>query len=269
MRDRWPVVIGDTVIFRTQPLVHFLHLMQAEDQLFDSLGANPSWPVERGKIIRFLRNHPHYRDFFVLDINSGGRRFIAPVLYNFGNGDIADMPVVNRDTGEVFVRYRFTGGFLNKLGIGEGSTLFYAPAIGRMDLTSNDIAPIDPSNTSDFNWQFRMVSDEGSHLSMGGNMLFVGNWTRVGGIDVVSRELFEVANVMDDWYGCGGLCGAKNGPMPVYDETFPYEPIYAVQGEGRCWQPIVIANGAIYWAIPTIGGQEYQGSALAAVRTVP
>ncbi len=268
MRDRWPVVIGDKVIFRTQPLVNFQTLMQAEDELFDSLGADPDWStVEKPAIIDFLSDNPHYRDFFVLDIYTGQEKFIAPVLYSGGNGDIADMPVVNRDTGEVFVRYRFTGGFLNELGIGKGASLDYSPAIGKMDLVNNDITPVDPEDIYDFNWQFHMISDETSHFSLGGSMLFVDSWTRLGGIDVKTRELFEVANVINNWSGCGDVCDV-DGPMPVYDYAFPYDPAISVQAEGRSWRPTIIADGVIYWVITATGdGTELQPSALAAIQT--
>lgn len=271
LRDRWPVVVTDAnaVIFRTQPLKNFHTLMQQEDLLFDSLGADPDWStVEKPAIIGFLNDNSHYRDFFVLDIDSGEEVFVAPVLYSFGNGDIADMPVVNRDTGEVFVRYRFTGGFLNELGWYAGASLKYSAAIGKMDLVNNDITPVDPANINDYNRQFRMNSDEASVFSLGGNMLFVDTWTRLGGIDVYTAELFEVANVMDDWSGCGGVCPGKNGPMPVYNDAFPYDAARAVQSEGRCWRSAIIADNVIYWVITAYGDYTtLQPSALAAIRT--
>jgi hypothetical protein len=267
MRDRWPVVVGDTVIFRTQPLVNNDLLMQEEDALFDSLGPNPRWSVERRAIIGFLEDNPHYRDFYVLNIHTGAERFVSPVLHNFGYGEIADMPVVNRDTAKVYVRYRFTGGFLNELGIGEGASLRYAPAIGELDLGHNNITPVDPANPADFNFQFRLISDEPTHFSMAGSMLFIDTRERVGGLDVETRELFEVANMMDDWYGEDNPT-AKAGPMPIYDATFPYYPAEGVQSEGRSWRPTVIANGTIYWMVTCFGDDDVmQASAIAAIRT--
>lgn len=268
LRDRWPVVISDTVIFGTQPLVNFTTLLNRVDDLLDSLGADPPWLVEKQAIIDFLTDNPHYRDFFVLDVNSGSDRFIAPVTYSFGTGDIADMPVVQRDTDEVFVRYRFTGGFLNEVGPAGVAGNRYTPAIGRMDLANNDITSVDAANPNDHHLQFRMISDEPSAFSLSGSMLFVDSWKRLEGIDVDTGELFKVANVMDDWTGCNAQCHGKTGPMPVYDDAFPYDPATAVQSEGRCWRPAVIADGVIYW-VTTLEGDftELQPSALAAIRT--
>jgi hypothetical protein len=175
--------------------------------------------------------------------------------------------VVNRDTGKVYVRYRFTGGFLNELGIGEGAGLRYAPAIGEMNLDTNNIKVVDPARPHDFNFQFRLITDESTHFSMAGSMLFIDTRERVGGLDVDTRRFFEVANTMDDWYGEDNPT-AKAGPMPIYDNTFPYNHAEGMQSEGRSWRPAVIANGTIYWLVTCSGDDDVmQASAIAAIRT--
>jgi hypothetical protein len=99
-------------------------------------------------------------------------------------------------------------------------------------------------------------------------MLFVDHWERLGGIDTISGEFFEVANILNDWVGCNAYCGAKNGPMPVYDSVFQYDSTHAVQSEGRCWRPAIIANGIIYWTITGSGdGTQLQPNTIAAIRT--
>ena len=52
-----------------------------------------------------------------------------------------------------------------------------------------------------------MTSDEPSALTMGGNILFVDNWERLGGIDVSTGELLHVGAVSNDWPECSAQCG--------------------------------------------------------------
>jgi uncharacterized repeat protein (TIGR01451 family) len=248
LADRWPVVVGDVVIYRSQSL-HFFHdLLHEGDDVMDQAGAvDPDWDADwdkvRPHIVTFLNQNPDRQTLFVLDAGTGTLQGTAPVLYTYGNGDPPAPPTARGE--ELYVIYRARHGIQNDAGSVHVTSLYDA-ALGRMDLDTLDIANLTLAPGESWNLQYRATSDEPAVLSMAGSMLFVDTWTRLGGIDVDTGELFEVANVADYWPECNVDCPGRSGPMPFF-ESYPF-PDPRV-GEGRVHRPAVIADGVIYWRI--------------------
>jgi uncharacterized repeat protein (TIGR01451 family) len=248
LADRWPVVVGDAVIYRSQ-LLHFFHdLLHEGDDVMDEAGAvDPNWAADwaqvRPHIVDFLTENPDRQSLFVLDANTGALRGPAPVLYTYGNGDPPGSPTVRGD--EVYILYRARHGIQQDGGSVHVTTRYNA-ALGRMNLNTLDITNLTLAPGEQWNRQYRATSDEPAVLSMAGSMLFVDTWTRLGGIDVGTGQLFEVANVADYWPECNANCVGKSGPMPFFSSyPFPGPRV----GEGRVHRPAVIANGVIYWRV--------------------
>lgn len=248
LADRWPVVVGNAVIYRSQSLHFFHNLLHQGDDVMDQAGAlDPDWTADwnkvRPQILSYLTDNPDRQTFFVLDANTGAARGPAPVLYTYGNGDPPGAPTVRGE--EIYTLYRARHGIQQDSGSAHVTTRYDA-ALGRMNLSTLDISNLRLASGETWNLQYRATSDEPAVLSMAGSMLFVDSWPRLGGIDVDTGQLFEVANVADYWPECNANCVGRSGPMPFFDSyPFPGPRV----GEGRVHRPAVIANGVIYWRL--------------------
>jgi len=254
LADRWPVVTGDLVIYRSQSLYNFHRLLHEGDDVMDQAGPygghtlDPAawaadWAQVRPHIVNHLTDKPDRQTFFALDSNTGHLRGLAPILYTYGNGDAPAPPVARGN--EIYTLYRARHGIQTDSGSVHVTTRYDAE-LGRMNLTTLDITGLTMAPGQHWNVHFRATSDEPEALSIGGSMLFVDNWERLGGVDVDTGELFEVANVADYWPECYTQCQAKGGPMPFFDNyPFPGPRI----SEGRQRSGVVIADGVIYWRV--------------------
>jgi uncharacterized repeat protein (TIGR01451 family) len=248
LADRWPVVVGGSVIYRSQPLRFFHDLLREGDDVMDQAGAvNSSWTTDWNKvrpyIVSFLTANPDRQTFFALDAATGNLRGPAPVLYTYGNQDNPGPPAVRGK--EIYTLYRARHGIQQDAGSVHVTTRYDA-ALGRMDVDTLNVENLALAPGQRWNLQYRATSDEPAMLSMAGSMLFVDNWTRLGGIDVDTGQLFEVANVADRWPECWTECVGRAGPLPFFGSyPFPGPRV----GEGRTHRPPVIANGVIYWRV--------------------
>lgn len=249
LADRWPVVVGDVVIYRSQSLHHFHDLLHDGDDVMDEAGSVSTnwaadWAKVKPKIINHLTENPDQQTFFVLDVNNNGHlRGPAPVLCTYGNGDSPGPPAVRGE--EIYTLYRARHGIQHDAG-SVHVTARYDAALGQMNLNTVDIANLTLASGEKWHLQYRATSDEPAMLSMAGSMLFVDTWTRLGGIDVDTGKLFEVASVADSWPECWTECVGRAGPMPFFDSyPFPGPRV----GEGRVHRSAVIANGVIYWRV--------------------
>lgn len=253
LADRWPVVVGDAVIYRSQSLYYFHELLHDGDDVMDEAGAvDPNWTTDwarvRPRIVDYFTKNPDHQTFFVLNATTGSLRGPAPVLYTYGNGDIPGPPTVRGQ--EIYTLYRARHGIQQDSGSVHVTTRYDA-ALGRMNLSTLDVANLTLAPGERWNLQYRATSDEPAVLSMAGSMLFVDNKYRLGGIDVDTGELFEVANVADYWPECGDWsvnCVGKAGPMPFFN-SYPFPGPRVGEGRVAGHRPAVIANGIIYWRV--------------------
>lgn len=250
LAERWPVVVGNTVIYRSQPLRNFHFLLHEGDDVMDQAGpVNPDWAADwaavRPRIVAHLTANPDRQTFFVLDAATGALRGVAPVLYTYGNGDAPAPPVVK--DGTLYLVYRARHGIQTD-GNSSHVTTRYDAELGRMNLSTLDITGLTATQT--FNYQMRYTSDEPAMLSIGGNLLFVDSWERLGALNLQTGALIAIANVADNWYACpppDGQCPIRSGPMPFFTVPWPFPGPQV--GEGVTHRPLVIASGRLFWRV--------------------
>ncbi len=250
LAERWPVVVGNTVIYRSQPLRNFHFLLHEGDDVMDQAGAvRPNWAEDwnavRPRIVNFLTVNPDRQTFFALDAATGALRGPAPVLYTYGNGDAPAPPVVK--DGAIYLIYRARHGIQTDGGSSHVTTKYDAE-LGRMDPATLDIVGLTASQA--FNYQMRYTSDEPSMISIGGNLLFVDNWERLGALNLQTGALIPIANVADNWLACpppDGQCPIRSGPMPFFEVPWPFPGPQV--GEGVIHRPLVIASGRLFWRV--------------------
>jgi outer membrane protein assembly factor BamB len=254
LSDRYPFVSGNRVIYRSQPLYFFHQLLHEGDTVMDEAGPvlsnwDSDWANVRGYIINYLSTDPSKQTFFVLNLFNGTQQGVAPVLYTYGDNDIPNLPVIA--DGNTYLTYRARHGIQTDGGSVHVSTKYDAE-LGSMDLDSLDIRGLQTSQKlGNPQLQFRMTSDEPSMLTMGGNILWVDNWERLGGLNVSNGNLIYAANVSNDWPECDVQCG-PNGSNPYFPlsgsgAAYPF-PSPRVT-EGRVRGGVVIANNMLYWRV--------------------
>ncbi len=259
LADRYPVVAGSTVFYRSQP-VHFFHtLLHEGDTTMDQAGGvNADWATDwanvRSRIVSYLTADPTKSTFFALNASSGSSRGVLPVLYTYGNNDIPNVPVVRGTS--VYLTYRARHGIQTDGGAVH-VTSKYDAELGQLDLSSLDIAGLRQAGYPAYDAEFRMTSDEPAMLTMGGNILWVDNWERLGGIDVSTGQLIHVGNVSNTWPECysGQVCGPA-GPNPFFPmsgsgSAYPFPSPRVTEGKQRAGA--VVAGDMIYWSVIEAG----------------
>ena len=255
LEDRYPVVSGSSVFYRSQPYYFFHRMLQTygDDVMDQAGGINADWAADwsgvKSKILAFLNQNPSYQTFFVLNTASGSQQGTAPVLYTYGDNDVPNVPVVNK--GQIFLTYRARHGIQT-----DGKSVHvsskYDAELGKMDAATLDITGL--RNTTPYtSTPFRMTSDEPAMLSMGGNILWVDNWERLGGINVSTGALVYAGHVSTDWPECGSQCG-PGGSNPFFplsgvktDPAYPFPSPRVTEGHSR--GGVAIANNMVYWRV--------------------
>ncbi len=267
LADRYPVVIADNVFYRSQPLYFFHTLLSEGDDALDQAGAvisnwDSDWANVRPRIVNYLTTQPSKQTFFVLNANTGASRGVAPMLYTYGNQDIPNLPVI-RDGG-AYVTYRARHGIQTDGGSSHLSSKYDAE-LGQMDLNTLDIVGLRTAPGQDFGYQFRMTSDEPAMLTMGGDILWVDNWERLGGLNVTSGQLIHTTNVSNVWPECRTQCPTNDSDNPFFplsgnpaDPAYPFPSPRITEGNQR--GGVVIANNMLYWhaAEAGLGGISHQ-----------
>ncbi|HEY3108018.1 MAG TPA: PQQ-binding-like beta-propeller repeat protein, partial [Chloroflexota bacterium] len=257
--DRWPVVAGDMVVFRTMPILGFHDLLQRGDSVLDLAGPRLSdwtadWSMIRPALVQHLTANPADQTFFALDSATGQSRGVAPLLYTYGDNDPPAPPAVSG--GQLYLPYRARHGIQNDSPTAVHVTTRYDAELGRMDPTSLDVAGLTSPTT--FNYQLRLTSDEPAILTVAGDLLLVDNWERLGAISLSSGAMVGIAQAAHE-SPCYPSLVANNNLMPFYDSCpFPRPLI----GEGNTRTGAVVAAGRIFW---TAAGPPTFSNGLAAI----
>jgi hypothetical protein len=253
--ERAPVVVSDTVIYRSQPLHFFHYLLSEGDTTMDSAGVRETdwaadWAKVRPRILDYLTTQPSKQSLFALNANTGAARGVAPVLYTYGNNDVPNMPVARGV--DAFVTYRARHGIQTDGGAIH-VTSKYDAELGQMNPTTLDITGLRQASNQQYNAQFRMTSDEPGMLTMGGDILYVDNWERLGGLNVNTGQLVHVGNVSNVWPECyGGTTCGPDGPNPFFplksgEQAYPFPWPRVTDGASR--SGVVVANNMLYWRV--------------------
>jgi hypothetical protein len=254
LADRYPVVVGGSVIYRSQPLDFFQDLLHEGDDVMDQAGRRTGdwegdWGSIKPRIVSYLSANPEKQTLFVLETADGRSRGVAPVLYTFGDNDPPSPPVVHDST--VYTVYRARHGIQTDSPSAVHVSSRYDAELGRFDLTTFDIAGLQQSNPPAFNYELRLTSDEPAILSMGGDILWVDSWERAGGLNVKTGALVHAAAVSSDWPECSTQCGPGTSapffPMKGSGPAYPFPNPRVTEGHQR--GGIVIANNMVYWRV--------------------
>ena len=258
LADRYPVVSGDAVIYRSQPIYHFHLLLHEGDDIMDSAGSvladwSTDWSIVRPKILSYLNQQPSKQTFFVLNQNNGSIRGTVPVLYTYGLNDVPATPVVGPGN-EIYLVYRARHGIQTDSGTVH-VTSRYDAELGKINLSTLDISGLRANKPLSGQPEFRMTSDEPAILTKSGDILWVDSWERIGGINVSTGALVHVGGVSNDWPECAGQCspGTSNPFFPLSGSGAAYPFPNPRVTEGRQRGGIVVANGMIYWRVIEAG----------------
>jgi outer membrane protein assembly factor BamB len=250
--ERYPVVINNAVVYRSQPLHYFHHLLQGwGDDVMDAAGEvggslEADWVKVKPKIVNHLTANPDQQSFFVLNASDGKSRGVAPVLYTYGVQEVANTPVYAN--GATYVTYRARKGIQTDSKTVHVSTKYDAE-LGNMNLSSLDVTGLKGDKISGLP-QWRMTSDEPAMLTMGGNLLWVDNWERFGAMNVKTGAHVHGGAIGNPVDGCNEYCGGSDKPFFPLTGNGPSYPFPAViKGEGDSRGGVVIASGMVYWRI--------------------
>lgn len=148
-------------------------------------------PCVRQNILAYLQTQPVKRIFYALNAATGQDLGLVPVLYTYGNNDIPAQPVFWDDS--LYLPCRSRHGIQTDGGSVHVSTRYDAE-LGRMPLAGREAGSLDISGLRSSEplagmAQFRLTSDEPAVLTIGGGILWVDNWERLGGIDLEDGRL--------------------------------------------------------------------------------
>jgi hypothetical protein len=255
LADTYPVVTPTRVFFRSQPIDHFHPLLRDGDGVMDRAGPLAAdwatdWTGVRGAILSYLTAEPTKQTFHILDPLSGASAGMAPVLYTYGNNDIPAPPAVRGS--EVYVPYRARHGIQNDSSVAVHVTTKYDAELGRLG-ADLDITGLRQRNAPAFAYEFRLTSDEPGNLTVGGSLLYVDNWERLGAISLDGGDLYHLSAVSNDWPECysGGSCGPVSAttffPLTAGTPAYPFPSPRASEGKVR--PGAVVANDRVYWRV--------------------
>lgn len=258
--DTYPVIseIYDSVIVRSY--INWDKIWQP----------NGGAPTSVSEIRNYLTQNPSYQSFFVLSMDNGSQRYVAPVMPGgIGNGGDLEAPppqaVVKSfpDGTEVaYVLWRSRSSCSNVCDGREDTT------IGEMNLATGDIRFMQDYKSQG---SMRLPTDEQSPLSMAGNTLFHAHWMLLGAIRITDRsanlggsysnpiraaELTPVLNTLSS-----NLCSSRGGHycgtnMQAPCDGFGVDPGFYIYYAGACvydqyWttavRSAVFSNNTIYW----------------------
>ncbi|MCL5411302.1 MAG: PQQ-binding-like beta-propeller repeat protein [Patescibacteria group bacterium] len=265
--DRWPVVLGNTVVFRTQPIRNLWDLLHEGDTVMDSAGTvladwSADWNIVRPQIINNLTASPVNQTLFVLDVNTGQSKGVAPVLATYGTQDPPAPPTVYNQM--FYLPYRARHGIQTDGGSVHVTTRYDAE-LGRMDPTTLDIAGLTTADT--FTYQFRMTSDEQSVPTLAGNLLLMDSWERLGGVQLTASTNGNLVAIAQR--AANDSCGwGPGGNQIVFSENCPSAGPLTTEGRARAGA--VVGSGRIFWHVDAVtdangSGYEFSGSGLGAI----
>jgi hypothetical protein len=259
--DRYPVVAGNAVVYRSQPLYHFHLLLREGDQTLNLAGPRggntfdptvwaADWSAVRPHILDYLNSQPSKQTLFVLNAADGASRGTAPVLYTYGNNDSSTPPVIG--PAGAYLMYRPRHGIQTDSNTVHVTTQYDAE-LGQMNLASLDVTGLRSNAPLSGSPEFRLTSDEPAMLTMGGNILWVDNWERLGGLNVSTGQLLHVGTVSTEWPECyGGTGCGPAGPRPFFplsagQPAYPFPWPRVTDGAAR--DGVVVANNMLYWRV--------------------
>jgi len=213
-RDYYPVVLDDNRVMLRSVLVEEMNdeLNGGTAFLQRLAGINGGWReleaflhsdrnrgtpeairAEQQAIMNRLSENPYRQTCFLLDLATGRRLGLVPILYIAGNQGCGIPPVLTGD-GRVIVFYRTVYSNWN-LGV--------KPAVGLGVLGKDGwISPLRHRQGNRPPWNtFWGTCDETTNFSVGGDLLYCCHQGTLCAFDLKSHDLFPIAGERDTWGG--------------------------------------------------------------------
>ena len=265
LAERFPVVAGDAVIYRSQPYYFFYAMIQTWG---DTSWIRPAGSTAIGQSIGPMSNpklstsstrnppsKPSLCSMPPMVPHAAQPQFFTPMVLT--TSPMSPSWPIPAPTSPTAPGTAFKPIFPGTIHV----TTKYDAELGRMNLNSLDITGLTASTPLKVpltgGASFRMTSDEAAMLTMGGDILWVDNWERLGGINVSTGQIVHAGNVSNDWPECFAQCGPA-GPRPFYplsgnpsDQAYPFPGPRASEGHARAG--VVIANSMVYWRVVDAG----------------
>jgi hypothetical protein len=269
LRDYYPVVLGDRVVFRTNPMEQMgVYNSRTGALVVKAAGiADPSSPMkgeerypgwktidawvkegktrgspeaferERRAVLGYLEEHAQARTFHVLDAATGKEAIRAPVLWAAGCQGVGVPPVRDGKGRTIaFTRSAYGNWTLGVAPLVGLQILDLAspqppePALGPLPTAASE--PIFHSKGNGPPWNtFWGTADETTNYSVGGGLLYLCHQGTLGAFDLETRDLFPVAGARDTWGGEKGLPWARN------------------EWHGPARGSLAIAGDSLYWVV--------------------
>ena len=280
LRDYYPVVLGESVVFRTNPMeqmgVHLgrtyglvgrnagidMSTWQNVDAFVKSEKARGSpdlFEKEERAVLEYLESHPQARTFYALDPGTGKEKVRAPVLWGAGCQGVGIPPVSDGKGGAVVFTRTAYGNW----------TLGVAPMVGLqlLDLAGDPrppeaslgpfptarTVPLFHSKGNQPPWNtFWGTADETTNYSVGGRILYPTHQGTLSAFDLRDRSLFTIWGKRDTWGGEKSLPWARN------EWHGPARGSVAISGDSLYWvtgSRIIAIRGK-----SAAGGKEKQAS---------
>jgi hypothetical protein len=232
---------------------------------------NGGAPATVAEIRTWLTQNPTYRSFFVINLDNGSIRYVAPVMLGgIGNGGDLEAPppqaVVKQlsDGSEVaYLLWRTRVACIVSSCDGREDT-----TVGEMDLNTGNIRFVQSYKNQG---NMRLPTDEQGALSMAGNTLLHSHWMLLGSLRVTNRssslggtygnpiqtvEVFPVLNTLSSSLGAGRSNHFSPSAMQTPCDMFGVDPGFYIYFTNVCvydqyWttsvRSAVVSNGTIYW----------------------
>lgn len=169
-RNYWPVVAGDSVLFRTMyfgPEWNPTELAAMEG-FFEKHKAHP-WSDVEEKFRDWLTNErPELQTFFIVDKDTGKERYVTTVGVLMRHHDVGPYPVVDRE-GNVYTWFRTTPKTASHNEVGYATR--FPHDVGVLDLKTGTIRSSAPPD-SRHGGHIRPCSDDYPVWSGGGDMMY-------------------------------------------------------------------------------------------------
>ncbi|MBN2475592.1 MAG: PQQ-binding-like beta-propeller repeat protein [Pirellulales bacterium] len=273
LRDQAPTVWADKVIVRTNPAMPFHESLYVNRSLLggiqrdiplddneDKVVVNtPNMlflrrtqrreQAEHQGVVEYLEENPHARTWHTLNLSDGRQPWITSVMFTSGMHNPPSPPTFNPKTGELFTIVPtalsvYCSG-VSQVGIG----------IGRIDSQTGylaNIAHAEGDREPGYFAGMPMITDETSTLSLMGDFLVVTHMGAVGGVDLKTRKIRQLAGVRDSYGGIfgPGVHGGWDGSRKLALEGFVENTVNEWHGPDRSC--VSIAEGRMFWVV---GGQ--------------
>jgi uncharacterized repeat protein (TIGR01451 family) len=241
---------GDTVMGRAADLSlsdDFTHLNHYSDLHGADLHAPydaARFNTEQNAIVAWLaKQHPEYETFYVLNASDGSQRYVVPVLWAGGSGEVGEPPVVAGD-GTVYVRAR---SYYSSFDIENSAYHFGTPAT--LDLNTGRLKLfILPEENNPYRTGIFMIDDEASAISLGNNRLyFYSHGDAVGSMLTSGLEASQVTVSRDIPHTIGS--SERGSALPFGQDGLDSVRFMSGAGGGSSLfdQPTVIADSKIFF----------------------